>query len=102
MCFKTPDTASQVKSASLQINGRPLYINHYEMKQQRDLANESNKDKQDFQRYQQENFASFDFQSYDQISNLLRLLMHSVQNKNGIPGAPALGQRSNSAGPMQG
>jgi polyadenylate-binding protein len=48
VCFKTPDTASQVKNASLQINGRPLYINHYEMKQQRDLANESNKDKQDF------------------------------------------------------
>jgi polyadenylate-binding protein len=100
VCFKTPDTASQVKAASLQINGRPLYINHYEMKQQRDLANESNKDKQDFQRYQQENFATLDFQSYDQISNLLRLLMHSVQNKNIIPGAPNLGPRSNST-PIQ-
>ena len=32
-----------VKNAGLQINGRPLYINHYEMKQQRDLLNESNK-----------------------------------------------------------
>lgn len=62
------------------------------MKQQRDLLNESNKDKQDWQRYQAENFATFDYQSLDQISNLLRLLMHNVQQKNnGIPhmgGAP--------------
>lgn len=57
VCFKTPDTAMNVKNAGLQINGRPLYINHYEMKQQRDLLNESNKDKQDWQRYQAENVA---------------------------------------------
>lgn len=100
VCFKTPDTASQVKNAQLQINGRPLYINHYEMKQQRDLLNESNKDKQDWQRYQAENFASVDFQSYDQISNLLRILMHSVQKNNGgIPGVPQM--RSNSQGAPQ-
>lgn len=61
VCFKTPDTASQVKTANLQLNGRPLYINHYEMKQQRDLLNESNKDKQDWQRYQAENVAQYDF-----------------------------------------
>jgi len=79
VCFKTPDTASQVKNANLHINGKPLYINHYEMKQQRDLVNESNKDKQDWQRYQAENFSSFDYQTTDQIANLLRLLMHSVQ-----------------------
>lgn len=96
VCFKTPDTASQVKNANLHINGRPLYINHYEMKQQRDLLNESNKDKQDWQRYQAENFSSFDYQSTDQISNLLRILMHSVQKQNGnMPN-----QRSHSAGPM--
>jgi hypothetical protein len=51
VCFKTPDTASQVKNANLHINQRPLYINHYEMKQQRDILNETNKDKQDWQRY---------------------------------------------------
>jgi polyadenylate-binding protein len=95
VCFKTPDTASQVKNAQLHINGKPLYINHYEMKQQRDLLNESNKDKQDWQRYQAENVAQYDFQSYDQISSLLRLLMHSVQSR-ATPGPP---MRANSANP---
>lgn len=97
VCFKTPDTASQVKNAQLQLNGRPLYINHYEMKQQRDLLNESNKDKQDFQRYQAENVAQVDFQNYDQISSLLRLLMHTVQSKQTAPGP---NMRSHSQGPM--
>ena len=61
VCFKTPDAASQCKNANLQMNGKPLYINHYEMKQQRDLLNESNKDKQDWQRYQAENVVYQDF-----------------------------------------
>lgn len=100
VCYKTPDSASSCKNANLQLNGKPLYINHYEMKKQRDLLNEANKDKQDWQRYQAENVAQFDFQNYDQISTLLRLLMHSVQNKNGQ--MPAMGNRSHSAGPMGG
>jgi RNA recognition motif-containing protein len=101
VCFKTPDHASQVKSAQLQLNGKPLYINHYEMKQHRDLVNESTKDKNDWQRYQAENFAQFDYQSYDQISSLLRLLMHSVQNKGGMGGQGGPNQRSHSAGGQQ-
>lgn len=100
VCYKTPDSASSCKNAQLQLNGKPLYINHYEMKKQRDLLNEANKDKQDWQRYQAENVAQFDFQNYDQISTLLRLLMHSVQNKNGQ--MPAMGNRSHSSGPMGG
>ncbi len=87
VCFKTPDIASQVRATPLQLNGRPLFINHYEVKSQRDLANELNKDKQDFTRYQQENFSSgLEFQNYDQISSLLRLLMHAVQKNGGLPG----------------
>lgn len=102
VCFKTPDTASQVKNAQLTLSGRPLYINHYEMKQQRDLLNESNKDKQDWQRYQAENVAQYgEFQNYDQISTLLRLLMHSVQQKGQGPVAQA-GPRSMSHGPNVG
>lgn len=69
------------------------------MKQQRDLLNESNKDKQDWQRYQAENVAQYDFQSYDQISTLLRLLMHSVQQKSTPVGPP---MRNNSAPNMGG
>lgn len=61
VCFTTPDSASQAKS---QLNGkqlsgspRPLYINFYEIKEYRDLQNEENKDKQDFQQYRMQTAA---------------------------------------------
>jgi polyadenylate-binding protein len=47
VCFKTCKSASKVKKASLKINGRPLYINHYVTKQKRDYL----KDRQDFELY---------------------------------------------------
>jgi len=65
VCFKTPDVASAVKNQELSLNSKPLYISHYEMKQQREIQNESAKDKQDFQRYQAENLQNFDYQSYE-------------------------------------
>lgn len=48
MCFKSPDGASSAKNANLQINGAPLFINHYEIKEQRDLNLEAETDKKDF------------------------------------------------------
>jgi hypothetical protein len=48
VCYKTPDEASQVKNAQISLKGRVLYINHYELKQQREMTNESIKDKQDW------------------------------------------------------
>ncbi len=79
VCFKTPDQASQAKTtlSTHQIDNHPLYINHYEIKQYRDMNNEMQKDKQDFQRYQAENSGGLqDFQNSDEIMNLLRLLIH--------------------------
>ena len=88
-----------MKNQQLSINNKTLYINHYEMKQQRDLQNEANKDKQDWQRYTTENMQQPDFHSYEQISTILRLLMSQVNNKNITP---VPGVRSNSAGPHMG
>jgi len=50
VCFKTPDQASIAKTelSTHQIDNHPLYINHYEIKQYRDMQNEMQKDKQDF------------------------------------------------------
>jgi len=68
------------------------------MKQQRDLQNEANKDKQDWQRYQAENVSlPENFQNIDQVTNLIRILMQSVQHR-GMPTAPM--GRSHSQGPM--
>jgi len=43
--------------------------------------NEINKDKQDWQRYQAEHLGQIDYQNYEQISTLLRLLMSNMQTK---------------------
>lgn len=78
MCFKTPDQASNAKTqlSSHIIQDHPLYINHYEIKQYRDMQNEMQKDKQDFQRYQAENSGGLnEMQNSDEIMNLLRLLL---------------------------
>jgi RNA recognition motif-containing protein len=54
VCFKSPDVASQVKNTAVEIGGRTLYINHYELRQKREVINETNRDRFDWQRYQAE------------------------------------------------
>lgn len=103
VCFKTPDAAQSVKGQGIQVNGKPLYINHYEMKQQRDVVNEANKDKQDWQRYQTENMSNVEFQDLNQISSLLRLLMHQMRGNQQMPSMPNVGgQRTGPHGQMGG
>lgn len=50
VCFKKPDEASSAKEA-LTINDKTLTINHYEIKEIRELHNEAAKDKHDFQQF---------------------------------------------------
>ena len=88
VCFKTPDQASTAKTQlqQHQIDSHPLYINHYEIKQYRDMNNEAQKDNQDFKRYQAENAGALnDFQNSDEIMNLLRLLIHQGYLKKLVP-----------------
>jgi len=112
VCFKTPDQASNAKTqlSTHQIDNHPVYINHYEIKQYRDMQNEMQKDKQDFQRYQAENSGGLhEMQNSDEIMNLLRLLLQQGylkrmnQPHQGGPGGPSRGfQGGNQSGPQGG
>ena len=50
VCFKKPDEASSAKEA-ITLNDKTLTINHYEIKEIRELHNEAARDKLDFQQY---------------------------------------------------
>jgi len=50
VCFKKPDEASSAKE-QLTINDKTLTINHYEIKEIRELHNEAARDKHDFQQF---------------------------------------------------
>lgn len=52
VCFKKPDEASSAKE-NLTLNDKALTINHYEIKEVRELQNEAAKDKHDFQQFRQ-------------------------------------------------
>jgi len=52
VCFKKPDEASSAKE-SLTINDKTLTINHYEIKEIRELQNEAQQDKLAFQQFRQ-------------------------------------------------
>ena len=53
VCFKKPDEASSAKEKmhGAQMKDRTLIINHYEIKEIRQLQNEAIKDKHDFQQF---------------------------------------------------
>ena len=50
VCFKKPDEASSAKE-NLTINDKALTINHYEIKEVREIQNEAARDKHDFQQF---------------------------------------------------
>jgi len=53
VCYKKPDAASTAKEklSGLEIQGRPLYINHYEIKEIREIQNEETQDKIGFRQF---------------------------------------------------
>ena len=108
VCYKTPDQASTAKAqlTQQQVDNQTLYINHYEIKQYRDMNNEAQKDKQDFQRYQAENAGALtDITNSDELVNLLRLLMQNGFLKKQSQQTPNQGgerpQRGNYQGGQQ-
>jgi RNA recognition motif-containing protein len=83
VCFKTPDQAQTAKNCpNLMLNNKPLYVNHYEIKQYRDLKNEDNKDKQDFQRHQNETNPGLDTKNIDQLTHIIKHLMMTMKSQN--------------------
>ena len=87
ICYKTPDQASAAKNANIKINGRPLHVNYYEIKQYRDIKNEDANDKKDFQRHQAENGqGTFAGHNMDQLTQILKEIFYYMQQKQGIQG----------------
>lgn len=79
ICFKQPDAASKAKS-SLQgqtFDGKGLVINHYEIKEIRDLNQEEMRDKRDWEKYIQMVQGSGAF-AWSQLSNQPNL-SHIIQ-----------------------
>ena len=56
VCFEKPEDAGQAKTNhhNHPVNGKQLYINHYEIKELRKIQNEDIRDKTDFQNYKKQ------------------------------------------------
>merc|ERR1719210_814763 len=77
---KKPDEASSAKE-QLTINDKTLTINHYEIKEIRELHNEAAKDKHDFQIYRQQNQPNSkwtELASQEEMQYYLKMLLESM------------------------
>jgi polyadenylate-binding protein len=74
ICFKNPEDASRAKAELHQknVNGKHLYINLYEIKENRILQQEEIRDKQDFQNYTRANTNFSDALSKPEMITLLQ------------------------------
>jgi RNA recognition motif-containing protein len=98
VCFKKPDEASTAKEKlhNTQLGGRTLTINHYEIKEYRQLQNEATEDKRGFQQFRQANSQSAkwtDLANQEELQYYLKLLIESM---------PMLMQQKRPAGPQGG
>lgn len=82
VCFKKPDEASSAKQElhmSTPIGDRPLVINHYEIKEYRQLVIEEAKDKQNFQQYRSQNAGPLQWSELANREELLFRLQQIMQ-----------------------
>lgn len=80
VCFKKPDEASSAKEA-LTINDKTLTINHYEIKEIRELHNEAARDKHDFQQFRSQHTHSAkwtDLANQEELQFYLKMLLESM------------------------
>lgn len=80
VCFKKPDEASSAKEG-LTINDKTLTINHYEIKEIRELQNEASRDKHDFQVFRQQhsqNAKWTDLANQEEMQYYLKMLLESM------------------------
>ena len=82
-CFKKPDEASTAKEKlhNTQLGGRTLTINHYEIKEYRQLQNEATEDKRGFQQFRQAHSQSAkwtDLANQEELQYYLKLLIESM------------------------
>ena len=95
VCFKKPDEASSAKEA-LTINDKALTINHYEIKEIRELQNEAARDKHDFQQFRQQHHQKgqwSELANQEELQYYLKMLLESMpylmkQQQRPMQGAP--------------
>lgn len=81
VCYKTPDQASLAKNQLNKetLGERPLYINHYEIKEYRDIALEEMKDKANFQQHRAQTSGPNYWNEISSRPDLLSLLQYMFQ-----------------------
>ena len=111
VCFKKPDEASSAKEKlhGTQSNNRTLIINHYEIKEIRQLQNEATQDKRDFQQFRSANTQGAkwtDLANQEDLQYYLKLLIENlpsvVQKQQGRQGMGPQGQKYQNYGQKQG
>lgn len=86
VCFKTPDQASMAKAGlhNMTLGDKPLYINHYEIKEFREISLEEAKDKANFQQHRASsnghNFLS-EISSRPDLMSLLQYMFQLLPRK---------------------
>ena len=95
VCFKKPDEASSAKEKlhNTLMKDKTLTINHYEIKEIRQLQNEATEDKRGFQQFRQANSQSAkwtDLANQEELQYYLKLLIESMpflmKQQRGGPG----------------
>ena len=80
VCFKKPDEASSAKE-QLMVNDKTLTINHYEIKEIRELHNEAARDKHDFQQFRQQHTHNSNWTNLanqEEIQYYLKMLLEQM------------------------
>ena len=113
VCFKKPDEASSAKE-NLTVNNKSLTINHYEIKEIREIQNEAARDKHDFQQFRQTHSQSAkwtDLANQEELQFYLKMLLESMpylmkqqqrpMGPGGAPGGRQGGYQGNKPGGQQ-
>lgn len=102
ICFKKPDACSQAKNAlqGQTYDGKSLIINHYEIKEIRELQLEEMRDKRDWERYvaqQQGGLQWHHLSSQPNLSHIIQQLLQLIQQQQVTGGGD---QRKSAPRPM--
>jgi RNA recognition motif-containing protein len=87
VCFKSPDSAASAKQHlhNQTVDGKTLIINHYEIKEFRDLAKEEAMDKQNYEQYMAQKTGGFhlnDLVTHPHMTQILQQLLEIMQNSD--------------------
>jgi RNA recognition motif-containing protein len=101
VCYKSPDSAALAKQNlnGQTFNNKTLYVNHYELKEQRRLQQEEARDKADFQNSlrQGQSPLNMEYLNRPEVFQLIQMLM-SQMRMNNFRGNQFGGQRPRNQG----